>query len=118
LLCARADGRLIYELLGTRAEADFMSSWGIGVGLGQVQDMKGVLVSAMEAVLVLTVLEMLWLQSNSTWMESMTDFASVYAAALMDGVGNDGKAEKRGFLRRFKTYRVCERYAAFANALT
>ncbi len=91
------------------------------MGLGQLQDARGVLIAAVEAVLVLSILEMLWLQSNSTWIETYVDFASVYAAALVpeakDAAGA-AKPKHLGFLHRFRTYRVCERYAAFANALT
>jgi hypothetical protein len=91
----------------------------VGVGLGQVQDARGVLVTALEAVAVVTVLELLWLQTNGTWLEQYVDFASVFAAALAPTAAADdaGGAKRVGFLHRFRTYRVCERYATFANAL-
>ena len=111
----------MYELLGVRTETAFMNSWGIGIGLGQVQDAQSVIVSACEAVLVLTVLELLWLQQNGTWLEQYVDFASIFAAAVRPAGGavdGDGRAKRPGFLQRFYTWRVCERYAAFANALT
>ena len=86
-----------------------------------MQDAQSVIVSACEAVLVLTVLELLWLQQNGTWLEQYTDFASIFAAAVRpagDTADGDGRAKRPGFMHRFYTWRVCERYAAFANALT
>ena len=109
-----AYGKLVYKLLGVRAENDFISSWGIGVGVGQAQDVRALMISALEAVVAMTLLELLWLQSNGAWIEEYVDFASIYAAAqAQPAVGG-----KRPFMQRFHVYRVCKRYAGFANGLT
>ena len=74
-----AYGRLVYNLLGPTAFRDFSNSWGIGVGLGQLNDAKGVIVSALQAALLLTILEALWLVPNGRWLEGYIDFVSVQA---------------------------------------
>ena len=70
-------GALVYDLLGEAAEKAFVTSWGVGVGVGQVQDFRSLLISAAEAVLALTLLELAWIQSNPSWFESNVDFLSV-----------------------------------------
>jgi hypothetical protein len=81
-----AYGRLVYNLLGAKAFEDFTTGWGIGVGLGQLNDAKGLLTAALQAALLLTVLEALWLQPNGSWLESYVDFASVQATVAQRGV--------------------------------
>ena len=75
-------GALVYDLLGEAAETAFVKSWGVGVGVGQVQEFRALLVSAAEAVLALTLLELAWIQSNPTWFESNVDYLSVLNAAV------------------------------------
>ena len=71
-------GEALYDLLGEAAERAFVTSWGVGVGVvGQVQDFRSLLISAAEAVLALTLLELAWIQSNPSWFESNVDFLSV-----------------------------------------
>jgi hypothetical protein len=67
---------------GAKAAKDFSNSWGIGVGLSQISDAQGVVTSAMQALLVITILEALWLVANGNWVESYIDFVSVHATVL------------------------------------
>ena len=47
-----------------------------------MSDAQGVVVSAMQALLVMTILEALWLVANGNWLESYVDFVSVHATVL------------------------------------
>ena len=80
-----AYGRLVYNLLGPAAFRDFSNSWGIGVALGQANDAQGVVTSAMQAALLLTILEALWLVPNGRWLEGYIDFVSVQATVAQRG---------------------------------
>jgi len=80
-----AYGRLCYNLLGAAATQSFTNSWGIGVAFGQANDASGVVMSAVEAALVLTVLEVLWLAQNSNWLETYVDCVSVQATIVATG---------------------------------
>ena len=80
-----AYGRLVYNLLGAAAFRDFSNSWGIGVALGQANDAQGVVTSAMQAALLLTILEALWLVPNGRWLEGYIDFVSVQATVAQRG---------------------------------
>ena len=80
-----AYGRLVYNLLGPAATASFSNSWGIGVGLGQINDAKNLAITAAEGVLIVTVLEALWLVKNGNWLETYLDSVSVQATVLVDG---------------------------------
>jgi hypothetical protein len=78
-----AYGRLVYNLLGPAASRDFSNSWGIGVAIGQANDASGALTASMQAVAILTILEVLWLMTNTSWLESYCDFASCYATVAV-----------------------------------
>ena len=80
-----AYGRLVYNLLGAKAARDFSNSWGIGVGLSQVSDARDVVVTSLQALLVVTILEALWLVANGNWLESYVDFVSVHATVMARG---------------------------------
>jgi hypothetical protein len=80
-----AYGRLCYNLLGPAATRDFSNSWGIGVALGQANDAQGVVTSALQAALLLTILEALWLVPNGRWLEGYVDFVSVQATVAQRG---------------------------------
>ena len=80
-----AYGRLVYNLLGPTAFRDFSNSWGIGVALGQANDAQGVVTSALQAALLLTILEALWLVPNGRWLEGYIDFVSVQATVAQRG---------------------------------
>ena len=83
---ACADGRLVYNLLGVKAERDFTRSWGVGVGLSQLSDAQALIVSTLQALAVVTVLEMLWLVRNASWHETLVEFASVQGTVAARGV--------------------------------
>ena len=80
-----AYGRLCYNLLGPAATARFSNSWGIGVALGQANDARGLLLSALQAALVVTVIEALWLVPNGGWLETYVDSVSVQATTVAHG---------------------------------
>jgi hypothetical protein len=77
-----AYGRLVYNLLGARAARDFSNSWGIGVAVSQANDATGLLTAAVQAMLIVTILEALWLVTNLNWIESYIDFISVHATVV------------------------------------
>ena len=70
-------GTLVYDLLGEAATRAFITSWGVGVGVAQVQDFKSLLLSCAETLLALSILEVAWLQSNATWFQSNVEYLSV-----------------------------------------
>ena len=70
----------MFNLLGPAASRDFSNSWGIGVAIGQANDASGTVTSVLQAVVILTILELLWLQVNTSWLENYCDFASCYAS--------------------------------------
>ena len=75
----QTDGRLVYNLLGVKAERDFTRSWGVSIGLSQVSDAQALITSTLQALLVVTILETLWLVQNSNWFETHYEFMSVHA---------------------------------------
>ena len=54
--------------------------WGVGVGVGQAQEFRALAISAAEAVLAVTLLELAWVQSNPTWLEANADYLSILNA--------------------------------------
>lgn len=66
------------------------------------------LVAAGETILVLTILELLWLIQNQTWLETNLDFASVYAASFSEAAAAGARPT---------ISRVCARYTRFFNAV-
>jgi hypothetical protein len=80
-----AYGRLVYNLLGPAASRDFSNSWGIGVAIGQVNDASGTVTAVLQAIVIITILELLWLHTNTAWLESYVDFASCYASVAAQG---------------------------------
>ena len=73
-------GKLIFQMLGPKAESRFVESWGIGIGLNQVQEARDLLSSVLQVVLAMTVLEMLWVLTNARWLEANADYFSVHAS--------------------------------------
>ena len=92
----------------------------MGVGLGQAQDAQSIVIAALEAAAVLTVLELLWLESNVTWLEQFVDFASVIAASkTVEPATADGKAPARRMRGNpLRLLQVCHSYNIFANAVS
>ena len=89
-------GRLINKLLGMSAQEAFTRSWGIGVGMVQLQDARGVLVSVAETVLALLLLEALWVMPNDAWLERAMDEAAVLGTLITTATVSP--------LRRLRTY--------------
>ena len=69
----------MYQLMGVTAEENFIRTWGIGLGLGQLHDARDMLFSILEVMLGMTVLEVLWVLSNHRWLEQNADYMSVHA---------------------------------------
>ena len=65
----RADGMLIYRLLGDDAESSFARSWGISYGINAAAEWKDVATEAAKAAVILAILERLYLTSNASWLE-------------------------------------------------
>jgi len=73
----------VYNLLGAKAANDFTNSWGIGIGMSQISDGRGVIIAALHAVLLMAILELLWLIPNGDWLSNYADFGSVYASVTL-----------------------------------
>lgn len=75
-------GLLVYNLLGTRAETDFIQSWLVALGVDNASQWREVLQDALKAGALLFLADRLWLLSNSRWMEDHVDYLSVQATML------------------------------------
>ena len=64
---------------GPKAASDFSNSWGIGIAISQASDASGLLTATLQAALVVTILEVLWLVTNAHWLEDYIDFVSIHA---------------------------------------
>jgi hypothetical protein len=73
-----AFGRRIYDLQGPASESTFIKTWCIGIGFGQIQEWTYVVRTALEAVLVLSVADLLWLAQDASWFENHMDWLSIY----------------------------------------
>lgn len=76
---SRADGSLIYTLLGQKAEGAFARSWGISYGLNLATEWRGIIVQAAKGAFVLAVLERLCLTRPQPWLEDSIDYFSLQA---------------------------------------
>ena len=81
-------GMIIYTRLGPAAEEEFASSWGIGVGLDNVQQWKDVAQEAVKAALIAVLLDRLRITRNGPWLESYVDFVSAQAL-LFEGAARN-----------------------------
>ena len=93
--------QLIYQLLGQEAESSFARSWVIGQGMSQVIDLQSVLVSAAEVLLALTVLETLWLTTNSGWMQKTADMM------WTGSVGTSEAASSSSYITQHMRFHKC-----------
>lgn len=75
-------GLLVYNLLGPRAETDFVQSWLVALGVDNASQWREVLQDAIKAGALLFLADRLWLLSNSRWMEDHVDYLSVQATML------------------------------------
>jgi hypothetical protein len=66
------------------AGESFTRSWGIGIGLDQLKEAKGVMIVSAQTVAALLVLEILYMSPNMAWLENTVDEASVQATMLRD----------------------------------
>ena len=76
-------GRLLLRLLGPAATSQFAQSWLVALGAGQAAELHSFVITAVEVIMVATVLDALWLLPNARWLETQVDFASVQAAAFV-----------------------------------
>jgi hypothetical protein len=76
----------VYNLIGVKAEHDFTRSWGVGIGMSQLSDAQALVMSTLQALAVLTVLEALWLVQNANWQETFVEFASVQGTVAAHGM--------------------------------
>ena len=72
-------GMIIYRRLGPEAEKQFVKTWGVGVGMDNVQQWRDVGKEALKAAALIIVLDMLRVTSHRSWFEEFCDFASVQA---------------------------------------
>ena len=66
------------------------------------------MITLLEVIAILTLLEILWLVPNSMWLEGYLDYASTYAASFASAAVK-GESPKLA--------RVCFRHSRFNNAL-
>jgi hypothetical protein len=82
----KAYGKLIYDQLGLRAEADFVRSWLVALGVDNAAQWRDMLQEALKGAALLLLLDRLWLMSNARWMEDHVDVLSVTATLAGAGV--------------------------------
>lgn len=73
-------GIVIYRKLGSGAQQQFSSAWGLGVALDNAAEFRDILQTALKAGFVLVVLEELYLVANRQWFEGHVDHLSTQAA--------------------------------------
>ena len=71
---------LVVDLAGSGAVSDFTTTWAAAVGLSQLADLRSMLVTTLEALLLTVLLDALWLMPNRRWLELQVDYMSVQAA--------------------------------------
>ena len=65
--------------MGTNAEETFINTWGVSVGLGQLNDARNMGISILQAAVAVTILELLWIVTNTRWLEDTIDYMSIHA---------------------------------------
>lgn len=85
--CLCADGKLINNLLGPKAGDAFVKSWGIGIGLGQANEAQDLVLSLLQMVLAVTVLEVFWVMTNMRWLGARCAAAFFPALCVADAHG-------------------------------
>ena len=80
-----AYGRLVYDQLGMGAEASFVRSWLVALGVDNAAQWRDILHQAIKGGIILIMLDQLWVMSNATWIEDHLDFLSVGATLLAEG---------------------------------
>jgi hypothetical protein len=66
-----AQGELVTNLMGEAAQQSFSRGWGVGLAVSQAAQFRDMFIIACQSALVLTVLETLWLVSNTPWVAEM-----------------------------------------------
>ncbi len=81
-------GMLIYQRLGPASQEEFARTWGIGVGLDNVQQWRDVAQEAVQAAVVAVLLDRLRVTRNGPWLEGYADFVSAQAL-LFEGAAHN-----------------------------
>jgi hypothetical protein len=61
----------VTNLMGEAAQQSFSRGWGVGLAVSQAAQFRDMFIVACQSALVLTVLETLWLVSNTPWVAEM-----------------------------------------------
>ena len=77
---------VIYRLLGDKGEEHFANNWAVGVGIDQATQWQGVLQTAVQVVIILTLLERMGFVTGNSWLENYLDQCSIQAT-MIGGVG-------------------------------
>ena len=88
-------GLLIYELLGIATEASFVKSWLIALGVENARQWQDILRAALQAAVLMFVLDRMWIMSNAAWVEQHVDYLSVQATLLTGRVVTWSKRVRR-----------------------
>jgi hypothetical protein len=62
-----AYGRIVYNLLGIRAQESFVQSWLVALGLDNATQWKEIAKEAWKGGLFIIIMDRLWMQSNTNW---------------------------------------------------
>jgi hypothetical protein len=93
-------GMIIYRQLGDAAQQEFARTWGLGFALDNVTQFKDVAISALQAAVVVVVLEELHIISNRQWFEAHVDHLSCQCS-LFQGIAR-GWWQQTAMLLRFQ----------------
>jgi hypothetical protein len=91
-------GMLVYKQLGPSAEGEFAKTWGIGFGLDNASEWRDVLQTAVQAALVVVVLDALRWTSSEKWFEEHIDFMSMQCS-LYAGAARGWWAQTRTLIK-------------------
>ena len=75
-------GSSISQLLGDKAEADFSGVWAVGLGVDQANQWVDVVRGAVQAAILLTLLDRFEMLSGRQWLEMHLDQFSVQTVML------------------------------------
>ena len=72
-------GMLIYRQMGDQAQKKFASAWGVNFGINSAGEWQDVLQAAVQAAVIVVILDLLSIMGHGRWLEGQVDFLSVQA---------------------------------------
>ena len=84
-------GMLIYRQMGDQAQKKFTQSWGVNFGVGSASEWQDVAQAAIQAAVIVVILDMLHITRDGSWFEQQVDFlstqASLFSGAATSSLG-------------------------------